>query len=25
VQTAVRDKHGVELQREVRIVGEVAE
>lgn len=25
VWTAVRDKHGVELQREVRIVGEVAE
>lgn len=25
VQTAVRDKHGVDLQREVRIVGEVTE
>ena len=25
VQTAVRDRHGVELQREVRIVGEVSE
>ena len=25
VWTAVRDKHGIELQREVRIVGEVAE
>ena len=25
VQTAVRDKYGVDLQREVRIVGELAE